>query len=57
MRYICDPHVIPTIVPRDLQHIADYVREIAPYAPGLHIDVADGAFASNVSWPDRKSVV
>lgn len=51
MRYLCDPHIIPTVVPRDLAEIQNYARTVADYATALHIDVGDGTFVSNTTWP------
>lgn len=51
MRYICDPHVIPTVVPRDFAEIKAYAERCSEYTDSLHIDVTDGAFASSVTWP------
>jgi ribulose-phosphate 3-epimerase len=50
MRYICDPHIIPSVVPADLSSIEAAV-ERAAYAHALHIDIADGRFAQNSTWP------
>src|SRR3989344_646676 len=51
MRYLCDPHIIPTVVPRDLAEIKSYAERCSEYTDTLHLDIADGAFAPNVTWP------
>ena len=51
MKYLCDPHVIPTVVPRDAAHIASVAAAVAPYSAWLHVDVNDGVFDAEVNWP------
>lgn len=50
MKYLCDPHIIPTVVPDNFSHLERFV-ESASYALEIHIDVADGVFAPNTTWP------
>lgn len=51
MRYICDPHIIPTVVPKELTDIAACAERYSTYADSLHVDIADGKFAPNTTWP------
>lgn len=51
MKYLCDPHIIPTLIPEGLSDIESYARECAVYASWLHVDIADGIFTRNTSWP------
>jgi ribulose-phosphate 3-epimerase len=51
MKYLCDPHIIPTVVPRSLAEIESYARSVAEYADTLHVDVGDGRFQPTVTWP------
>ncbi|MBV9159090.1 MAG: hypothetical protein JO019_00655 [Candidatus Kaiserbacteria bacterium] len=52
MRYICDPHIIPTnTCPPDLAELERRTKEFADFSPGVQLDVADGRFAPVVSWP------
>lgn len=50
MKYICDPQVIPTVVPENYDDLERFLRTTT-YATEVHIDVADGVFASHVTWP------
>jgi ribulose-phosphate 3-epimerase len=50
MRYICDPHIVPSVVPADLSAV-QAATERSAFARALHIDVVDGAFAPNATWP------
>ena len=51
MRYLCDPHIIPTVVPQDLAGIESYARSVATYTDSLHVDAGDGIFVTNTTWP------
>ncbi|MCE9541444.1 hypothetical protein K8R03_02695 [Candidatus Kaiserbacteria bacterium] len=54
MKYLCDPHVIPTnTCPPDLSELERRSREFAEYAPLIQLDICDGVFAPVVSWPYR----
>src|SRR3989344_648572 len=53
MKYLCDPHIIPTLVPGDVSHIYSYAKIISEYTNWLHVDIDDGHFESEVSWPYR----
>ncbi len=54
MKYLCDPHVVPTVVPATLLELSTYAVR-STYAGALHIDVADGIFAPNTTWPFQNS--
>ncbi|MBI5644718.1 hypothetical protein HY970_01335 [Candidatus Kaiserbacteria bacterium] len=51
IKYLCDPHVIPTIVPRDVLYMQSYASIVATFCDTLHIDIADGMFAPSTTWP------
>ena len=51
MKYLCDPEVIPTIVPGDIAAITSYAAHCAAFTSWLHVDIADGTFAPNTTWP------
>jgi ribulose-phosphate 3-epimerase len=50
MKYICDPHIVPSVVPSDLVSLESYSKRVA-FARSLHVDIADGTFARNTTWP------
>ena len=54
MKYLCDPHVIPTVVPRDIGQIESYAAFVAEYADWLHVDIDDGEFEMETTWPFRQ---
>ncbi len=54
MKYLCDPHVIPTVVPRDIGQIESYAAFVAEYADWLHVDIDDGQFEFETTWPFRQ---
>lgn len=43
--------IIPTCVPRSLDELTARAREISEFAPMIHIDIVDGIFAPNSTWP------
>ena len=43
--------IIPTHVPRDALDLADAARAISTYTDKIHIDIVDGTFAPNLTWP------
>ncbi len=51
MKYLCDPHVIPAVVPHDAKDIAARAEVSAKFAQWLHIDVSDGVFTTDMNWP------
>jgi ribulose-phosphate 3-epimerase len=54
MKYLCDPQIIPSVVPRDLTHIESYAAVVAGYTNWLHVDIDDGQFESETTWPFRQ---
>ena len=54
MKYLCDPHVIPTnTCPSDLSELEARSHGFAAFAGVVQIDIADGVFAPVTSWPYR----
>src|SRR3989344_3851862 len=53
MRYICDPHIIPACIPEDVVHLQACIETVAGYANWLHVDIDDGKFVGETSWPFR----
>lgn len=54
MRYICDPHILPTnTCPPDLSELARITEELSRFSLEIQLDLADGAFAPVTSWPYR----
>lgn len=51
MRYICDPHIIPAVMPRDLSELSAFVKETSEYSTWIQLDVSDGVFDPSVQWP------
>lgn len=51
MKYLCDPHVLPAVMPGTFAELADFVAGASTYAQWIHLDVSDGAFAASVQWP------
>ncbi len=52
MKYLCDPHVIPTnTCPVDFSELGIRSGEFAAFSTELQLDIADGVFAPVVSWP------
>jgi ribulose-phosphate 3-epimerase len=56
MRYICDPHIVPSVVPADLSAI-EAAAGRSVYANALHIDIVDGDFAHPPTWPASLSEI
>ncbi|MEK7093163.1 MAG: hypothetical protein AAB927_01630, partial [Patescibacteria group bacterium] len=54
MKYLCDPQIIPSVVPLDVAHIESYGTLVAGYAKWLHVDIDDGRFESETTWPFRQ---
>lgn len=47
--------IIPAIIPKSLDDLADKVSLIQDLAPGVQIDVVDITFAPTPSWPCREA--
>jgi ribulose-phosphate 3-epimerase len=56
MRYLCDPHIVPSVVPADFSAV-QAAAERSAYARALHIDVVDGAFAPHATWPETPDAI
>ncbi len=42
--------IIPTVVPGAFEDIVKSHTQMSVFAPALHVDIADGAFAPNTTW-------
>ncbi len=51
MRYLCDPHILPTVVPREWSDVASYVQSVGSYTDWMHVDIDDGVFVDIKTWP------
>lgn len=52
MKYLCDPHIIPTnTCPPDFAELVRRAEAFAEYALEIQLDIADGIFAPATSWP------
>lgn len=52
MKYLCDPHVIPTnTCPPDSAELEKRSAAFTDFATMVQLDIADGNFAPVVSWP------
>src|SRR3989338_3326410 len=52
MKYLCDPHIIPTnTCPPDSAELARRTERFLPFATDVHLDVSDGLFSPITSWP------
>lgn len=52
MRYLCDPHILPTnTCPGDLAELARRTEAFADFAPEIQLDISDGLFSPVTSWP------
>lgn len=47
--------IIPTVVPASFDDIAALAARVGAYAPAIHVDIADGIFAPNTTWPYAKA--
>ena len=45
------PEIIPVIIPKTFQELQEKVKLIEPYVKTAQIDVVDGIFVSNTTWP------
>jgi len=52
MKYLCDPHIVPTnTCPPDFSELSRRTEQFLSFAPEMQIDIADGVFAPATSWP------
>lgn len=51
MKYLCDPQIIPAVVPRRARDIDAGIEKYAAFAPCIHIDFSDGKFTTDSNWP------
>ncbi len=51
MKYLCDPHIIPAVVPRDAADIETRAEVSSKFAQWLHVDICDGDFTPDNNWP------
>ncbi len=43
--------VVPAIIPTSLTHLTDTIRVVGGFCSEIQVDVVDGVFVENVSWP------
>jgi len=43
--------IIPAIIPKDFAELEAKIKLVEPYAKTVQLDVVDGIFASNTTWP------
>lgn len=43
--------IIPAVIPKSFLHLSETLSRIAPHASHVQIDVCDGVFVPNKSWP------
>lgn len=56
MKYLCDPHIIPTnTCPPDFSELERRTTNFAQFAREVQLDIADGKFAPVVSWPYQQA--
>lgn len=51
MKYLCDPHIIPAVMPRDLDELKQFAERFGEFTDYIQLDVMDGSFAPNPHWP------
>lgn len=52
MKYLCDPHVLPTnTCPPDMAELERRSAQFLEFATDVQLDIADGVFAPAISWP------
>ncbi|KKW10400.1 MAG: hypothetical protein UY50_C0035G0012, partial [Parcubacteria group bacterium GW2011_GWA2_49_9] len=44
-------HIVPAIIPKDFSDIAEKLELVKGTAHSVQIDIADGKFAPNKTWP------
>lgn len=45
------PEVIPVIIPKDFAELQAKIKLVEPHVKTVQLDVADGIFVDNVTWP------
>jgi len=43
--------IIPTIIPKDVEKIEEKVKLVEPYVEWVQLDIMDGEFVNNTTWP------
>lgn len=52
MKYLCDPHIVPTnTCPSDFSELSRRTESFVHFAREIQLDIADGIFAPARSWP------
>lgn len=51
MKYLCDPHIIPAVMPRDFDELKQFATRFGEFTDYIHLDLMDGTFAPNPRWP------
>lgn len=52
MKYLCDPHILPTnTCPPDISELGRRTEQFAGFAQQMQLDVSDGIFSPVTSWP------
>lgn len=46
--------IIPAILPQNFEEIEDKASRVAPYVNLIQVDICDGKFVSNTTWPYNK---
>jgi ribulose-phosphate 3-epimerase len=46
--------IIPAILPRDFEDLEQHIGLVKGIAPTVQVDICDGRFVTNFSWPYRK---
>lgn len=46
-----DSPIIPAVIPRSLEHLRESLRSLRGVAPSFQIDLVDGKYAGEPSWP------
>ncbi len=51
MKYLCDPQIIPAVIPHSFSEIVSRAELALGFAEWLHIDIDDGIFTPDKNWP------
>ncbi len=43
--------IVPAVIPKNLEHLEETLKKIAPFSHEVQIDVVDGVFVPFTSWP------